>query len=250
MVEVSPVFPLHTVQRECSSPPSYAGWTFYTYSHFYLMVLPSFQITLSTLASTWFMGPQQKQMDYTANEWIKQNQEAGSYDQRRGRSFLNGSLRLIIARFRRARTQTDSALFKKTMEFFSTALPSPASLHSDVSISMSCDRCKNCSLTAYIRLRQKVVPLSYSSGTLHSVQDTWLGKYPGLWNFICSSFAPLGLTSAWTSKRAANKTYPKAWPGKGGMPADSRNCRLLPKTAFQQLSLIKLCLKKLFQHPK
>lgn len=157
MAEVSLGFLLCTVPSPMFIPSSYVGWAFYTYSHFYLMDLSSFQITLSTLASMWFMEPQQKRMDYTANEWIKWTQEAGSYDQLNGtESFKSHFYYLDLCTwldwgFREPGSRQILHCLKNR-EVFQVDLPSLASSSSVVSIRISYDWWKNISVTAYIKL--------------------------------------------------------------------------------------------------
>lgn len=89
MAEVLLGFQFHTYREaRAHHPPATSGWAFYTCSHSYLMAPPSFQITLSSLASIWFMGAQQKGMNYRASEWIKGTQERRSCDQLHGTHFL------------------------------------------------------------------------------------------------------------------------------------------------------------------
>lgn len=48
--------------------------------------------------------------------------------------FFKRVFALGYSKVSKSQNQTDSALFKKATEFFSVALPSPTSLHGDVSI--------------------------------------------------------------------------------------------------------------------
>lgn len=142
----------------------------------------------------------------------KRTQEGRSYDQLHGTHFLKWhfilllrSLCMVTPRFQRARIQTDTELFKKNsrnMEFFHVDLPPLTSFSSVVSIRIRCHRCKNFCVAACTKPGAEQLwehfPLKYTYGTRQSYQDTSLGKYPGLWSSICSNFALLVITSAWT----------------------------------------------------
>lgn len=137
MAEVLLGFLLHTYRERpglIPPPPSPAtpGWAFYKCSHSYLMALPSFQITLSTLAGVWFMGAQQKGMDYRANEWIKWTQEGRSRDQLHVTHFLKWHFYYLglCAWFHRGFKEPGSRQIlnylkkpPKTMEFSNMDLP-------------------------------------------------------------------------------------------------------------------------------
>lgn len=115
------------------------------------MALPSFQITLSTQASMWFMGAQQKGMDYRANEWIKQTQEERSYHQLRGTHFLKwhfyylGLCAWLHWGFKEPGSRQTLNCLKKlqNLEFSSVGLPPLTSFISVVSIQISCHWCRN-----------------------------------------------------------------------------------------------------------